>query len=756
MKHAKVESPTALPSDSLVPLESVLFTEELNRRPARAPDYQAENRALVALAQALADSPRTILQRLAQTILEVFRADSAGISLLTEDEKSFYWPAIAGMWQPHIGGGTPRDFGPCGDVLDRNAPMLFTHWERRYPYLLSAMPLAEEGLLVPFYVQGRAVGTIWAIAHGDRRKFDAEDVRQLVSLGSFASSAYQVVAFLAALEQRDEALRQSCEELEQRVVERTSQLTAVNEELRKEILERKRVEEEREQLLAREQAALAEAEAAQHRFRDLVNSIEGIVWEADAGRFTVSFVSQQAERVLGYPVERWLREPTFWKDHLHPDDREGAVNSCVTATAENRDHDLEYRMIAADGRIVWLRDLVTVVVEGDRATRLRGVMFDITDRKRAEEALRKSERQFHALFDEAAIGMGLVNAAGHPFESNRTLQRLLGYSAEELRDMPFTQITHPDDVELDWHLFTELIRGQRDDYHIEKRYYGKDGRLVWGNLTVSLVRDERGEPLFGIGVVEDITERKRAEEALRQTQAALAHLSRVMTMGELTASIAHEVNQPLAAVVTNGNACLRWLARAVPDLAEARAAVARIIRDGHRASAVIQRIRTLAQKTDPQTAWLDINEVIHEVVALVHSEVRTHRVALWTELSAALPPVRGDRIQLQQVLLNLLLNGIEALQAVTDRVRELQIRSYRHASDEVGVAVRDAGIGLDAENLARLFNAFFTTKPGGMGIGLSISRTIIEAHGGRLWATPHDGHGATFQFTLPAGSARVP
>jgi C4-dicarboxylate-specific signal transduction histidine kinase len=255
--------------------------------------------------------------------------------------------------------------------------------------------------------------------------------------------------------------------------------------------------------------------------------------------------------------------------------------------------------------------------------------------------------------------------------------------------------------------------------------------------------------------VEDITERKRAEETLRHTQAALAYLSRLMTMGALTASIAHEVNQPLAAVVTNGNACLRWLAREVPDLAEARAAVERIIRDGHRAGEVIRRIRALAQKTEPQTAWLDLNEVIHEVVALVQSEVRQHRVALWTELSAALPPVLGDRIQLQQVILNLLLNAIEAMQAVTDRMRELQIRSYRHASDEVGVAVQDSGIGLDPQQMARLFDAFFTTKPGGMGIGLAISRTIVEAHGGRLWATPNDGHGATFQFTLPAGSERV-
>jgi PAS domain S-box-containing protein len=483
------------------------------------------------------------------------------------------------------------------------------------------------------------------------------------------------------------------------VAERTSQLTAVNEELRKEILERQRAEEE-----------------------------------------------------LRKSEERYAFVMTAANDG---DDREWAVNFCVTATAENRDHAFEYRMIAADGRIVWLRDLVTVVVEGDRATRLRGVMFDITERKRAEEALRKSERQFHALFDEAAIGIALLNSAGHPFESNRTLQQMLGYSGEEFRDMLFTQVTHPDDVSLDSHLFTELITGQRDDYHIEKRYYGKDGRLVWGNLTISLVRDESGEPLFGIGMVEDITERKRAEEALRQTQGALAHLSRVMTVGELTASIAHEVNQPLAGVVTNGNACLRWLDRQVPDLEEARAAVERIIRDGHRASEVIRRIRALSKKTDPQTALLAINDVIHEVIALVQSEVRKHRVALWTDLSSALPLVLGDRIQLQQVILNLLFYGIEAMQAVTDRVRELQIRSYRHASDAVGVMVRDVGIGLDPEQMARLFDAFFTTKPGGMGIGLSISRTIIEAHGGRLWATANDGHGATFQFVLPADSERV-
>ena len=182
--------------EDVVPLESILCTEELNRRPARAPDYATENRALLALAQALVASPRTILQTLSDTVLALLKADSAGLSLLTQDEKRFHWPAIAGVWNPHAGGGTPREFGPCGDVLDHNAPLLFKRFERRYPYLRSAMPVAEECLLVPFYVGGRAVGTVWAIAHDTRRKSDAEDLRQLESLAKFASAAYQATEAL--------------------------------------------------------------------------------------------------------------------------------------------------------------------------------------------------------------------------------------------------------------------------------------------------------------------------------------------------------------------------------------------------------------------------------------------------------------------------------------------------------------------------------------------------------------------------------
>ena len=228
------------PTTGVVPLESILCTEELRGRPWRAPDYQKENRALVALASALADSPRTILQTLAETILEVTQSDSSGVSLLTADGKRFYWPALDGIWKPHTGGGTPRDFGPCGDVLDRNMPLLMRHWEWRYTYLSPISPPVEEGLLVPFYVRGKAVGTIWVVMHDDRRKFDAEDERLLTGLGKFASTAYQALASIDDLkfqigerEKAEAAVRELANRLETQIRARTEELEQRNEEVKK-------------------------------------------------------------------------------------------------------------------------------------------------------------------------------------------------------------------------------------------------------------------------------------------------------------------------------------------------------------------------------------------------------------------------------------------------------------------------------------------------------------------------------------------
>jgi C4-dicarboxylate-specific signal transduction histidine kinase len=246
-----------------------------------------------------------------------------------------------------------------------------------------------------------------------------------------------------------------------------------------------------------------------------------------------------------------------------------------------------------------------------------------------------------------------------------------------------------------------------------------------------------------------IIERKQAQESLQQAQANLERLNRVMLVGEMTASIAHEVNQPIAAAVANANACLRWLAAQPPDMGEARQALGRIVKNGNRASEVIGRIRSLVKKVPQRRDRLDINKTILEVVALTDSEVHRHRVTLQTDLSRDMPLVPADRIQLQQVLLNLIANAIEAMSGLDDRPRELTVATGGSNSNDVFVEVRDSGLGLDPASLDRLFDSFYTTKRDGIGMGLAISRSIVESHGGKLWATPNQPHGAVFRFTLP-------
>jgi C4-dicarboxylate-specific signal transduction histidine kinase len=247
----------------------------------------------------------------------------------------------------------------------------------------------------------------------------------------------------------------------------------------------------------------------------------------------------------------------------------------------------------------------------------------------------------------------------------------------------------------------------------------------------------------------DVSATRRAEEKLHDAQTELAHVTRVTMLGELTASIAHEVNQPLAAVVANAEACLRWLDRETPDLAGARRSAEWVINDGIRASEVVRRVRALAHKTGVEKAPLDVNDVVREVIALVQRELTSNRVSLRTELAPVLPKILGDRVQLQQVIINLVMNGIEAMRPVADRPHELVIRSGQEEMNGILLSVTDRGVGISAENANRLFNAFFTTKSSGLGMGLSICRSIVEAHGGRLSASGEEGRGATFEFVLP-------
>ena len=962
------------------------------------------------------------------------------------------------------------------------------------------------------------------------------------------------------------------------------------------VSKRKRFEDERDRLLAAERAALAEAVGAQGRFRDLVNSVEGIVWEADVPGFQFSFVSKQAERILGYPVERWLSEPKFYADHVHPDDRESAVGFCQAAVADIRDHDFEYRMIAADGRVVWVRNLVTVVVQESRATRLRGVMVDITDRKRAEEERRAHlwffesmdrinraiqgtndlEQMMSDVLDEVlaifncdrawliypcdpearswgvcmehtrpefpgALALGDVpmdpgvaemfriarassgpvrfgpgtdrampvevttrysirsqisvavypkgdrpymfglHQCSHPriwtTEEERLFQEIgrrfadaltsllifrnlresearleeaqriahLGYWERDLETNRVTwadetcrifglvpgeraldagdwrSLIHPEDRQMVRRAAAEAERGG-PRYDVEYRVARPNGEVRVVHSQGDVRRDESGPPRM-FGIIQDITERKRAEaevreseqryryifqsagvsiweadfsrikgaidelksigvrdfrehcathpefveravammkiadvndatvelfaaaskdeflaspqrvllretletfagvliaiaegrtsfeaetvlqtlqgerrtvlftitlpptpgrfdnvlltlmditerkraeylagqvfdtlpdrvsivgrdfrirrvnpaferkwrmseetlvgmhiadvvgmetfeqvkrymdrclagedvscaewfsaptrqylamsfsplrpdanrvdaalviardltdqmlasDALRQAQANLAHISRVTTMGELTASLAHEINQPIAAAVTNANACLRWLGRPQPDVEEAREAASRMVKDGTRAADIITRIRLLFRKGSTPRDPVDVNEVIQEMIALLRTEAIRYAVPIRAELGEGLPKVKADRVQLQQVFMNLMLNGIDAMKDMRP-TGELTIRSERAADGQVLISVSDTGVGLPPQQADEIFNAFFTTKPDGTGMGLPISRSIIESHGGRLWAAGNSGPGATFHFTLP-------
>jgi PAS domain S-box-containing protein len=566
-----------------VPLESILCTEELRRRPSRPPDYKKENRALVTLASALVDSQPNILQTLAETILDVTQCDSSGISLLTNDGRRFYWPAIAGRWTPHIGGGTPRDFGPCGDVLDHNCTLLFRHFERRYTYFLPVTPLIEECLLVPFYVRGKAVGTIWAIMHDDCRKFDAEDERLMSVLGQFASLAYQTLASINELKFQ-----------------------------------------------------IAEREKAEAEVRELANGLEAKV---------------------------------------------------------------------------------------------------------------------RRLVDSNIIGIFIWGLDGRIIDANEAFLHIVGYGREDLVSgrMRWTDLTPAEWRDADNRRVAELqAAGTAQPY--EKEYFQKSGRRV-PVLVGGALFEEGGDE--GVAFVLELTERKRAEAEARESerryrevQMELAHANRVTTMGHLTASIAHEVNQPLAAIVTNAQVCLRWFTRDVPNLEEVREAAELIARDGKRASDVISRIRALVRKTGSEKAQLNINQAIEEVVHLTEDEALRKGVVLRTERAADLPFVLGDRVQLQQVLLNLILNGLEAISAVADRPRELLVYSRLHESNQVLVGVQDSGVGIEPENLKKIFDPFYTTKSQGMGMGLAISRSIVENHGGKLWASRNDGPGATFKFTL--------
>ena len=702
---------SSLPAGA-APLESILCTEELHRRPSRPPDYEKENRALVKLVSALSDSPSTILQTLAETILDITQCDSAGLSLLTKDGTTpdvcgerFYWPAIAGMWNPHVGGGTPRDFGPCGDVLDHNRTLLFRHFERRYPYLLPVIPAAEECLLVPFYVAGEAVGTIWAIMHGDRRTFDAEDDRVMASLGKFTSSAYQALRHI--------------------------------EDLRLQVSKREKAEAEVREL----------AKGLEAQIRRLVEAnVVGIVmWNLDGA---ITGANDAFLRMVQYDRDdlasgrvRWTDlTPSEWRGH----DEQAAAD--LKATAVFQPFEKEY--FRKDGSRVPVL-LGGALFEGSGND---GVAFvlDLSEQKRAAKALRRSEAFLAQGQRLSQIGTFSWRVETDEITWSEQLYRIyeLEIGVPVTLELIRTRV-HPGDVSVIEKMKMALLaRDGGSDFEWRYRLMMPDRSIKYLDAVARAIRDQDGQ-LEYIAAIQDVTARRLSDEALDNARAQLTHVARVTSLGVLTASIAHELNQPLSGIITNANTCLRMLAADSPDVDGARETARRTIRDGNRASEVIARLRALFTKRESTTEPVDLNEATREVIALASSDLQRSRVILRQELADNLPPVNGDRVQLQQVILNLLRNGSDAMSGIDDRPRQLVVSTTRDEDERVRVTVRDVGVGLDPENTDKLFDAFYTTKSGGMGIGLSVSRSIVERHHGRLWVEPNDGPGATFTFSIP-------
>lgn len=509
---------------------------------------------------------------------------------------------------------------------------------------------------------------------------------------------------------------------------------------------RKQMEAALESGASAEQRAIEAQRESEAQWKEVFEHNPVMYFMVDADG-TVLSVNTFGAAQLGYQVSE-LRGKSVLTVFFE-EDRDSVRKSVEVCLAHiGQTHSWEIRKVRKDGSALWVRENAKAVQRRDNRLIVLIACEDITERKEAENALRQSENYLAEAQRLSHTGsFGWCVATGEIIWSDETF-RIFGFdkAPSVALDMVIQRI-HPDDRAGAQQTIDRASSDGKDFYH-EYRLLMPDGSVKHVHATAHAVTDASDGVEF-VGAVTDVTARKQAEEKLQEAQAGLAHVTRVTALGELAASIAHEVNQPLAAVVANAAAAQRWLDRDSPDLQEARTALASIVDDGNRAGEVIQRVRALVSKTTDHMVPLDINDVVNEVIALLHRELFSHRILLRTELAPVLGQVLGDRIQLQQVILNLVVNGIEAMQPVTDRPRNLAIRTRQEQVRQILVAVTDNGVGLASQDADRVFDAFFTTKSEGMGIGLSICRSIVESHGGRLSAFGNEGPGATFQFSLP-------
>ena len=637
-------------------------------------------------------------------------------------------------------------------------------------------------------------------------------------------------------------------------------------------------------LYVRQAAELIDRKRAEQALRESEGKYRRLFESIDEGFCTIEVLFDENEKPIDY---RFLEvNPAFEK---HTGIKHARGRRMREIAPQHEEHWFEiYGKVALTGEPALFEnraeqlhrwyDVYAFRVGDSKERKVALLSHDITERKRTEEALRESGQRFRRYFDLGLVGMAIASPSNGCLEVNDELCRILGYEREELLRMTWAEMTHPEDLAADVANFNRVLAGEIDGYSMDKRWIRKDGRIIDSIMAAKCVRRSNGSVDYFVGLVQDITERKRAEkeqrklaalvenspdfiglasldgsvyivnpagrtmvgldsgaqvaetrildyvaeedrvivqqqvlahvlregewegemrlrhfksgtiiptrqhiflikdpgterpvamatiarditerkrseEALRAARDQLAHIARVTTMGELAASIAHEVNQPLTAVVTNGDAGLRWLSQSPPNVDEAQKAMREMVKQGHRASDVIARIRALLRKTKPNFSSVDTRELIEEVLTLTRQKVEEHGVTVKVEAASDIPLVTGDSVQLQQVLVNLILNALEATRAARNGARELLVTSQCLETNEVVIAVHDSGTGIDPQYLDQLFRPFFTTKGTGLGMGLAISRSIVEAHGGRLWATSKEGQGATFQFSLPIREA---
>jgi PAS domain S-box-containing protein len=514
---------------------------------------------------------------------------------------------------------------------------------------------------------------------------------------------------------------------------------------------RRRTEQQLRQAHKDLEITVSERTAALRRSEALLREGERLArtgtWAFNPATRAIVFSSVETYRLFDFEPEKGAPSFEEWSERIHPEDRERVLKPLFDSAV---DYQVEFRLVLPDGSIRYCNGAGRPVFKSSgELVEIVGTAMDVTDRKRTEEALRQIEYYLTEGERLTHTGSYAWNAASGLVHVSAELKRIFGFNPEEPAPLHagFRELVHPDDADMFDALSERSIR-EGKDLDWEYRIVLPDGTLKYLHVVARPVLDEFGQVVGNIGTTRDVTERKRAEqdlERLHQVEADLARINRVTMMGELAASLSHEIKQPIAAAVSNAEACLQWVAREHPDLAEVREAAIDMVKESRRAAEIISRIRSLFRKEEIKREVLDLHEMITDAVSLIHGEANRRCIPVRTECDADLPSVWADRVQLQQVLLNLMLNALEAMDGVAG---ELRIQAQQDEEGRPRISVIDTGIGVPAGLGDKIFDAFFTTKPQGTGMGLAISRSVIEAHGGRLWATPNPAGGAAFHLTL--------